>query len=432
MVRGLPRCHRRAGRRGRRHEQPSPPGTLAAAAAPLTTRAAGGRSRRGRPATAELLAASEAERAAGGPRHRIPPSGTEVPRASASPRAGESCGPAENPPGAFPSPAALPHRATRTHLMFAGEGGPATNARFTSPRASLRPACRRPRLGDALRADPTSALDIWGKVGNSGVVGGDPRRHEGTSSPGSTSRPVHVGVHDHQRAGAGDPRHVPQHRHRPAPRARPAEVLRTVRGTVQADILGEDQGQNTCILSTEFALRMMADIQAWFIEHEVRRFYSVSISGYHIAEAGARPHHPARLHPLQRLHPTWRRTWPRAWRSTTSPQPQLLLERDGPRVHRARPGRPAHLGGRHAGPLRRRRAQPEAEVPRADLRPVAARPGDGVQRHPHHLQAPGAIYDNANSLHTNAYDEAVTTPTDESVRRPSPSSSSSTGSGAWP
>src|SRR5690606_636572 len=68
-----------------------------------------------------------------------------------------------------------------------------------------------------------------------------------------------------------------------------ARTLSTVRGTVQADILKEDQGQNTCIFSTEFALRAMADIQEWFIEQEVRNFYSVSISGYHIAEAGANP-----------------------------------------------------------------------------------------------------------------------------------------------
>src|SRR5207237_2606004 len=68
-----------------------------------------------------------------------------------------------------------------------------------------------------------------------------------------------------------------------------AEVLRTVRGTVQADILKEDQGQNTCIFSTEFSLKMMGDIQEYFIENEVRNFYSVSISGYHIADAGANP-----------------------------------------------------------------------------------------------------------------------------------------------
>ena len=69
----------------------------------------------------------------------------------------------------------------------------------------------------------------------------------------------------------------------------PGHALATVRGTVQADILKEDQGQNTCLFTTEFSLRMMADIQEWFIAHEVRNFYSVSISGYHIAEAGANP-----------------------------------------------------------------------------------------------------------------------------------------------
>ena len=112
-----------------------------------------------------------------------------------------------------------------------------------------------------------------------------------------------VGVDDDQRPGADDPGDVPQHRDRPAARRVPRRDGRepttprrgtragcaTVRGTVQADILKEDQGQNTCIFSTEFALRCMADIQEWFIEHEVRNFYSVSISGYHIAEAGANP-----------------------------------------------------------------------------------------------------------------------------------------------
>src|SRR2546429_1303115 len=73
------------------------------------------------------------------------------------------------------------------------------------------------------------------------------------------------------------------------PELDPAEVLRRVRGTVQADILKEDQGQNTCIFSTEFSLRCMADVQEWFVANEVRNFYSVSISGYHMAEAGANP-----------------------------------------------------------------------------------------------------------------------------------------------
>ena len=81
----------------------------------------------------------------------------------------------------------------------------------------------------------------------------------------------------------------PRARRRPSAPSSRAYALANVRGTVQADILKEDQGQNTCIFSTEFSLRMMADIQEWFIEHKVRNFYSVSISGYHIAEAGANP-----------------------------------------------------------------------------------------------------------------------------------------------
>ena len=81
-----------------------------------------------------------------------------------------------------------------------------------------------------------------------------------------------------------------------------AEALTRVRGTVQADILKEDQAQNTCIFSTEFALRMMGDVQQFFSDNEVRNFYSVSISGYHIAEAGANPDHAARVHARQWLH----------------------------------------------------------------------------------------------------------------------------------
>jgi len=124
-----------------------------------------------------------------------------------------------------------------------------------------------------------------------------------------------------------------------------AWVLAYVRGTVQADILKEDQGQNTCIFSTEFALRCMADIQQWFIEHQVRNFYSVSISGYHIAEAGA------------------------------NPITQLAFTLANGFIY------------------------VEAYLARSTL------------------QALCAIYDNCNSLHTNAYDEAVTTPSARSVRR---------------
>src|SRR3546814_682256 len=197
-----------------------------------------------------------------------------------------------------------------------------------------------------------------------------------------------------------------------------AQVLRTVRGTVQADILKEDQAQNTCIFSTEFALGMMADIQEWFVEHEVRSFYSVSISGYHIAEAGANPltqlaftlsngftyveSYLSRGLPIDAFAPNLsfffsngmdpeysvlgrvaRRIWAVAMRDRygANERSQKL------KYHVQTSGRSLHA----------------QEMDFNDIRTT--------------LQALIAIYDNCNSLHTNAYDEAVTTPTTESVRR---------------
>ena len=197
-----------------------------------------------------------------------------------------------------------------------------------------------------------------------------------------------------------------------------ARVLRTVRGTVQADILKEDQGQNTCIFSTEFALRCMADIQQWFIDHAVRNFYSVSISGYHIAEAGANPisqlaftlanaftyveAYLARGMAIDDFAPNLsfffsngmdaeytvigrvaRRIWAVAMREKygAGPRAQQL------KYHVQTSGRSLHA----------------QEMDFNDIRTT--------------LQALCAIYDNANSLHTNAYDEAVTTPSQHSVRR---------------
>jgi hypothetical protein len=168
-----------------------------------------------------------------------------------------------------------------------------------------------------------------------------------------------------------------------------AWVLGNVRGTVQADILKEDQGQNTCIFSTDFALRCMGDIQQYFIDNQVRNFYSVSISGYHIAEAGANP--------ISQLAFTLANgfTYVEAYLARGmeiddfAPQPVvLLLQRPGRRVLRHRQGRPADLGHSDEGALRRGRAAAEAQVPRADLRPVPARPGNGLQRHPHHAASP--------------------------------------------
>uniref|UniRef100_UPI0035651E38 methylmalonyl-CoA mutase family protein n=1 Tax=Nocardioides sp. TaxID=35761 RepID=UPI0035651E38 len=197
-----------------------------------------------------------------------------------------------------------------------------------------------------------------------------------------------------------------------------ANALATVRGTVQADILKEDQGQNTCLFSTEFSLRMMADIQEWFIEKKVRNFYSVSISGYHIAEAGANPisqlaftlangftyveAYLARGMDIDDFAPNLsfffsngmdpeysvigrvaRRIWAVAMRDTygANERSQKL------KYHVQTSGRSLHA----------------QEMDFNDIRTT--------------LQALIAIYDNANSLHTNAYDEAVTTPSAESVRR---------------
>lgn len=197
-----------------------------------------------------------------------------------------------------------------------------------------------------------------------------------------------------------------------------AETLSTVRGTVQADILKEDQAQNTCIFSTEFALRLMGDMQEYFIEKNIRNFYSVSISGYHIAEAGANPitqlaltlsngftfveYYASRGMDINKFAPNLsfffsngidpeysvigrvaRRIWAKAMKLkyNADERSQML------KYHIQTSGRSLHA----------------QEIDFNDIRTT--------------LQALYAIYDNCNSLHTNAYDEAITTPTENSVRR---------------
>ncbi|AKS41610.1 methylmalonyl-CoA mutase family protein [Wenzhouxiangella marina] len=197
-----------------------------------------------------------------------------------------------------------------------------------------------------------------------------------------------------------------------------ADTLKTVRGTVQADILKEDQAQNTCIFSTEFAMHMMGDIQQYFIDHGVRNFYSVSISGYHIAEAGANPisqlaftlsngftiveYYLARGMDINEFAPNLsfffsngmdpeytvigrvaRRIWARAMRERYGANQRSQMMK----YHIQTSGRSLHA----------------QEIQFNDIRTT--------------LQALYAIFDNCNSLHTNAYDEAITTPTEESVRR---------------
>ncbi len=197
-----------------------------------------------------------------------------------------------------------------------------------------------------------------------------------------------------------------------------AKTIANVRGTVQADILKEDQAQNTCIFSTEFALRLMGDVQEYFIKEKVRNFYSVSISGYHIAEAGANPisqlaftlangftyveYYLARGMDINDFAPNLsfffsngvdpeyavigrvaRRIWAKAmkFKYNANERSQML------KYHIQTSGRSLHA----------------QEIDFNDIRTT--------------LQALYAIYDNCNSLHTNAYDEAITTPTEDSVRR---------------
>ncbi|MGI8583970.1 MAG: methylmalonyl-CoA mutase family protein, partial [Chitinophagaceae bacterium] len=197
-----------------------------------------------------------------------------------------------------------------------------------------------------------------------------------------------------------------------------SKALSNVRGTVQADILKEDQAQNTCIFSTEFALKLMGDVQQYFIDKKVRNFYSVSISGYHIAEAGANPitqlaftlsngftyveYYLSRGMKIDDFAPNLsfffsngmdpeysvigrvaRRVWAKAmkYKYSANKRSQML------KYHIQTSGRSLHA----------------QEIDFNDIRTT--------------LQALYAIYDNCNSLHTNAYDEAITTPTEESVRR---------------
>ena len=196
------------------------------------------------------------------------------------------------------------------------------------------------------------------------------------------------------------------------------DTLKTIRGTVQADILKEDQAQNTCIFSTEFALRLMGDVQEYFILNEVRNFYSVSISGYHIAEAGANPitqlaftlsngftyveYYLSRGMDINKFGPNLsfffsngidaeyavigrvaRRIWAKAMKDKYGGDSRAQMLK----YHIQTSGRSLHA----------------QEIDFNDIRTT--------------LQALYAIYDNCNSLHTNAYDEAITTPTEESVRR---------------
>jgi isobutyryl-CoA mutase len=379
--------------------------------------------------------------------------------------------------GVFP----LKRTAEDPTRMFAGEGGPErTNKRFHYLSEGM-PAARLSTAFDSVTLygeDPDHRPDIYGKIGNSGVsiatVDDAKRLYSGfdlaapTTSVSMTINgpaPIvlaffmnaaidqqcekHIREAGKEKAIDDEVEAIFRERGVPRPSYRgtlpkthdglgllllgvsgdevleretyeriKADTLSRVRGTVQADILKEDQAQNTCIFSTEFGLRMMGDIQAYFTEHKVQNFYSVSISGYHIAEAGANPITQLALtlangftfveYYLSRglhvddfapnlsfffsngLDPEYtvigrvaRRIWAKAMKEKygANSRSQKL------KYHIQTSGRSLHA----------------QEIAFNDIRTT--------------LQALTAIYDNCNSLHTNAYDEAITTPTEESVRR---------------
>lgn len=346
----------------------------------------------------------------------------------------------ENLPGHFPFTAGVfPFKRDGEDpaRMFAGEGDPfRTNRRFKLLSADSE-ATRLSTAFDSVTLygrDPDPRPDIYGKVGTSGVsvatLDDMKALYDGFDlvSP-STSVSMTINgpaptvlafflntVIDQQVDAFREKEGRDPSADERAELA--AYALANVRGTVQADILKEDQGQNTCLFSTEFSLRMMADIQEWFIQQKVRNFYSVSISGYHIAEAGANPisqlaftlangftyveAYLARGMDIDDFAPNLsfffsngmdpeysvlgrvaRRIWAVAMRDKygANERSQKL------KYHVQTSGRSLHA----------------QEMDFNDIRTT--------------LQALIAIYDNANSLHTNAYDEAVTTPSEESVRR---------------
>ncbi len=346
----------------------------------------------------------------------------------------------EHLPGYFPYTAGVfPLKRTGEDptRMFAGEGDPArTNRRFKL----LSAGSEAKRLSTAFDSatlygfDPDVRPDIYGKIGNSGVsvctLDDVKTLYDGfdlcaptTSVSMTINGPAPIMLAMFLNAAIDQQVAKFEQANGRKPDADEAEAIRaqalsTVRGTVQADILKEDQGQNTCIFAIDFALKMMGDIQQYFIDHNVRNFYSVSISGYHIAEAGANPisqlaftlangftyleYYLSRGMDIDGFGPNLsfffsngmdpeytvigrvaRRIWSIALRDKygASERSQML------KYHIQTSGRSLH----------------SQDIQFNDIRTT--------------LQALCAVYDNAQSLHTNAFDEAVTTPTEESVRR---------------
>ena len=346
----------------------------------------------------------------------------------------------ENVPGRFPYTAGVfpfKREGEDPTRMFAGEGDAfRTNRRFKA----LSEHSDAKRLSTAFDSvtlygfDPDERPDIYGKVGNSGVsiatlddmkalYDGFDLCHPSTSVSMTINGPAPTILAMFLNTAIAQQMSVFRAQQDREPNAAEAlqikaKTLESVRGTVQADILKEDQGQNTCIFSTEFSLKLMGDIQEYFIANKVRNFYSVSISGYHIAEAGANPISQLAFtlsngftfveawlargmniddfaqnlsfffsNGMDPEYTVLGRVARRIW-STTMREKYGANERSQKlKYHIQTSGRSLHA----------------QEMSFNDIRTT--------------LQALIAIYDNCNSLHTNAYDEAVTTPTEESVRR---------------
>ena len=311
----------------------------------------------------------------------------------------------ENLPGRFPFTAGVfpfKREGEDPARMFAGEGDAfRTNRRFHLL-SEHSPAKRLSTAFDSVTLygrDPDTRPDVYGKVGTSGVsiatledmkalYAGFDLCSPTTSVSMTINGPaptilayfLNTAI-DQQVSGFSE-----REGREPTDEERTeltAYALANVRGTVQADILKEDQGQNTCIFSTEFSLRMMADIQEWFIAHRVRNFYSVSISGYHIAEAGANPISQLAFTLANGF--TYVEAYLARGMSIDDFAPNLsFFFSNGMDAEYTVIGRVARriwavaMRERYGANER----QPEAQVPRADLRPVAARAGDGLQRHP--------------------------------------------------
>ncbi|WP_174818549.1 fused isobutyryl-CoA mutase/GTPase IcmF [Paenibacillus kobensis] len=346
----------------------------------------------------------------------------------------------ENLPGYFPYTAGVfPFKRSDEDpkRQFAGEGTPErTNRRFHL-------LCRNDeakRLSTAFDSvtlyghDPEERPDIYGKIGNSGVsvctlddmkklFRGFDLCHPSVSVSMTINGPAPVLLAMFMNTAIDQltEQFVAAQLREPTESEREelkAAALRTVRGTVQADILKEDQGQNTCIFSTEFAMKMMGDIQQYFIDHQVRHYYSVSISGYHIAEAGANP--------ITQLAFTLANgfTYVEYYLSRGMKIDQFapnlsFFFSNGLDPEYSVMGRVARriwatvIKNKYGGNERSQRLKYHIQTSGRSLHAQEMDFNDIRTT----LQALIAIYDNCNSLHTNAYDEAVTTPTEHSVRR---------------